>query len=128
VGTFKVNFDAAINSNAGYVGVGLVARDFMGHLKAAKRLSFHVLTDAYNAELMAAFQAVIFCNQASFLNVIFEGDALKVIKDVNSPPPYLSRSGHLLEGLKQEVGNLNFYSFVHVERNCNEAAHILAKS
>jgi ribonuclease HI len=75
------------NSNAGYVGVGLVARDFMDHLKVAKRLSFPVLTDAYNAELMAASQAVIFCSQAGFLNVILEGDDLKVIKDVNSPPP-----------------------------------------
>jgi len=47
---------------------------------------------------------------------------------LKTPPPYLSRSGHLLEGLKQEAGNLNFYYFVHVERNCNEADHILAKS
>jgi hypothetical protein len=91
-GTIKVNFDAVINNSVGYVGVGLVARDFLGNLKGAKHLSISILTDAYNAELMAASQAVIFCTQAGFLNVILEGDALKVIKDVNSPPPPLSFS------------------------------------
>ncbi|XP_062152053.1 uncharacterized protein LOC133860474 [Alnus glutinosa] len=84
-GTIKVNFDAAINKSAGYVGVGLIVRDYLGNLKGAQRLSFSLLTDAYNAELMAASRATILCTQAGFLNVILEGDALKVIKDVNSP-------------------------------------------
>jgi hypothetical protein len=34
----------------------------------------------------------------------------------------------LLEGIKQEAGKLVSYSFVHVKRTCNEAAHNLAKS
>jgi len=38
---------------------------------------------------MAASHATIFCTQAGFLNVILEGDALKVIKDVNLPPIFL---------------------------------------
>jgi predicted nucleic acid-binding Zn ribbon protein len=74
---------------------------------------------------MAASHAAIFCTQVGFLNVIFEGDTLKVIKDVNSP---LSRSGHFMEGIKQEVLHFSSYSFVHVGRVSNEAAHVLAKT
>jgi hypothetical protein len=48
---------------------------------------------------------------------------------VNSPPPpYLSRSGHFIEGIKQEALHLSSYSFVHVPRTCNETTHVLDKT
>jgi ribonuclease HI len=127
-GTIKVNFDAAINKNSGLLGLGVIARDCMGYLLGAKRLSKHMLIDAHSAELMAASYAVSFYLEVGFFHVIFEGDALNVIREVNSNPPYLSKSGHFIEGIKQEVLNLNSYSFVHVSRALNEAAHTLAKS
>jgi hypothetical protein len=53
---------------------------------------------------------------------------LNVIREVNSSPPYLSRSGHFIEGIKQEVLHLRSHSFVYVPKALNEAAHTLAKS
>jgi hypothetical protein len=52
---------------------------------------------------------------------------LNVIKEVNSNPPFLSSVGHLVEGIRNEVGLVRTYSFVHVARGLNEAARILAK-
>jgi hypothetical protein len=46
--------------------------------------------------------------------VIFEGDALNVIKEVNSNPSFLSTVGHLVEDIGNEVGFFRTYSFVHV--------------
>lgn len=127
-GTIKVNFDAAINKNTGFTGLGLTARDHKGYLLGAKCLTKPFLTDAHTAELMAASYAVNFCLEVGLFNVIFEGDALNVIREVNSNPPFLSRSGHFVEGIKQEVHHLRSFAFVHVPRVLNEAAHTLAKS
>jgi hypothetical protein len=70
----------------------------------------------------------LLAQKLNFFNVIFEGDALNVIREVNSNLPYLSRSGHFIEGIKPEVLYLISYSFVHMSRALNEAAHTLAKS
>jgi ribonuclease HI len=127
-GTIKVNFDAAINKNSGLLGLGVIARDCMGFVLGARRLSKYMVIDAHPAELMAASYAVSFCLDAGFFHVIFEGDALNVIREINSNPPYSSKHGHFIEGINQEVLKLNSYSFVHVPRDLNEAAHSLAKS
>jgi hypothetical protein len=45
--------------------------------------------------------------------VIFEGDALNVIKEVNSNPYFLSTVGHLVD-IGNEVDFFRTYYFVHV--------------
>jgi ribonuclease HI len=72
------------------VGVGIVARDCMGNPLGAKRLALSLSTDSHTAEFMTASYAVIFTKEVSFFYVIFEGDAMKVIKEVNSSAPYYS--------------------------------------
>jgi len=57
-------------------------------------------------EIVAASEAVIFCKDVGFRDVIMEGDALNVVKEINSAPPYLSRLGH-------------FYSCVQGSQFCN---------
>jgi hypothetical protein len=54
--------------------------------------------------MLAATYAVTFSKEVGFFEVIFEGDALNVIKVVNSNPPFLSSVGHLVEGIRNEVG------------------------
>jgi hypothetical protein len=49
------------------------------------------------AEILAAPEAVVFCKEVGFLVVILEGDALKIVKEINSDPPFLSRTGHFVE-------------------------------
>jgi hypothetical protein len=63
-GTVKINYDAALDTQQGYVGVGIVGRDHMGILMGA-------MVQAKIAESMAALGAVIFNKEASFMDVIF---------------------------------------------------------
>jgi hypothetical protein len=60
--------------------------------------------------------------------VSFDGDALNVMREVNSTPSYLSRSSHFIEGIKQVVLHLRSYSFADVPIALNEATHTLVKS
>jgi hypothetical protein len=42
-------------------------------------------------------------------------------------PHYLSRIGHFIDSIHQEMGCFHSISFSFVPRDCNSAAHVLAK-
>jgi len=67
-GTIKVNFDAAINKNSGLLGLGVIARDCMGYLLEAKRLSKHMLIDAHSAELIGSLLCCLFLSGSWFFS------------------------------------------------------------
>jgi hypothetical protein len=56
-----------------------------------------------------------------------EGDSLKVVKEINSHPPYLSRLGHFVEAIKRKFDFFQSILFVHASRDFNYAAYNLAK-
>jgi hypothetical protein len=92
----------------------------------ARCVSRCLLTDPLTAEAMAALFAVQFSIEVGFFDVVFEGDAQTVIKEIDSQPPHLSRIGHFIESIasvRQQCRNSNF---VYVHRSINGAAHVLA--
>jgi len=50
-----------------------------------------------------------------------------VVKKINTEPPYLSRIGHFLENTHLDNGYFRSVRFISIPRNCNSAAHYLAK-
>jgi hypothetical protein len=79
------------------------------------------------AEALVALHAVIFAKELGFSNVIFEGDALIIMKVVNSMDLCESHYGHLVEDVKRFWSDLAISSFVQVGRGANSTAHVLAK-
>jgi hypothetical protein len=78
------------------------------------------------AETLAALSAILWCQEQSFQDVIFEGDALQVVKEVNSDRQCSTYYGHLVEDVKFGLRRLNCTRFCHVRRSANAAAHELA--
>ncbi|XP_059441827.1 uncharacterized protein LOC132174149 [Corylus avellana] len=109
----KMNWDAAVNVKEKRVGLGLIARDST--------------RDPITAESMAALHAVLFSKEMSFGNVLFEGDAMQVIKMIDSKGPCFSSYGQFIEGIKLELRGVENARFLHVLRDANNAAHVLAK-
>jgi ribonuclease HI len=126
-GTIKVNWDASINGKKSCIGLGVVARDCKSDVLAAKCVQKNFFVDPKTAEAMAALWAVLFCKECGFLDVIFEGDASQVVNEIHSKPPFLSTTSHLIGSISQEIQGLRSATFVHVHRECNGAAHLLAK-
>jgi hypothetical protein len=122
-----VNWDTAIHKQSGCIAFGIVARDCEGFLLGAKCVHLKLLVDPKVAEVMAALHAILFSREVGFFDVVFEGDALQVVRDINSAPPYSSRIGHFIESINQELGCFRSSSVVFVPRECNVAAHTLAK-
>jgi hypothetical protein len=123
----KINWDASVAPKGCRVGLGLVARDSRGECICAKCVCLFVKGDPRTAESLAALHAVFFAKFLMLRNVIFEGDSLQVVKEINSPSPHLSSAGHITESILQELKVFGSSSFVHVKRSLNEVAHILAR-
>jgi hypothetical protein len=66
----------------GRVGIGLIARDSRGRCLAARSLSLNAHTNATIAEALAAVHTTLFCKELGYTNLIFEGDALQIIKAI----------------------------------------------
>jgi ribonuclease HI len=127
VGLIKVNWDAALNVAKGWIGLGIIARDSKGLCMGARSITQQVKTDPKTAEIMAALQAMQFSKDAGFWEVIFEGDAAQVVKEIMSDPPLLSKAGHFIESIQQDMHHFRSASFQAIPRDCNTAAHNLAK-
>jgi hypothetical protein len=86
-----------------------------------------IVVEARLVEAMAALWAVLYGKEAGFPKVFFEGDAAQVVAEIHSSPPYFSKNGQMIESIIEELVDFRGAKFVHVTRECNTAAHVLAK-
>jgi hypothetical protein len=76
---------------------------------------------------MGALYAVQFCKEIGFFYVLFEGDANTVVKEINLAPHFfLSKFGHFIETIHDEMQSFKLAKFSFTPRECNMAAHTLA--
>jgi hypothetical protein len=94
---------------------------------AARSLTREIRVDLAIAEALAALYAIVFGLEMSYNRVICEGDAQKILQDVNEEGPYTSRYGNTIEGIQSEMRKFEYVCFSHVVREANFAAHRLAK-
>jgi len=120
-GLIKVNWDASINKNKGWIGMGMIARDSNSACLGAKSVTKELITDSATAEAMAALSAMYFCR-----DVILEGDAKQVLQAINSNPLFLSKFGHFIESIHHEKRNFRSVDFSFIPREGNAVAHALA--
>jgi hypothetical protein len=67
------------------------------------------MIDPHGAEAIATLAAVLFSKEVGFFDVIFEGDALQIVQEINTVLPSYSNCGHFIEGVKQELGSFRSY-------------------
>jgi ribonuclease HI len=127
-GTYKVNWDAAVDSVNGRMGIGIVVRDYEGHVIAARSVTIMGNLEPIAAEALAAFQATNFSKDLGLQHIILEGDALQVVKAVNCPSRNWSRFGQLVEDTRMVIHSFSSWRVSHISRVANSAAHGLAKA
>ncbi|KAG6674859.1 hypothetical protein I3842_15G068200 [Carya illinoinensis] len=98
IGTFKVNWDAAVKVDTGRIGLGVLVRDHQ----------------AYEAEAHGLLLAAIFCKEL-------------VINQLLGQETDWSMGGWLIEDTKQVLASMDEWKAGHVQREANYAAHNLAK-
>lgn len=67
-------------------------------------------------EALAARRALIFAQEISLVQVVVEGDSLKVIIAINSAKQNRTQWGHIIEDIKKASSCLHVCSFCHGSR------------
>ena len=123
----KVNWDAAVSKKNGRVGIGVIARDSMGKVYAARSLTVGQIFSPVAAEAMAGVHAMLLGKDLNHSGVIIEGDAQQIVSEVNSRTPCMSNYGHLIEDIQDGIRSTSNISVIHTKREANYAAHGLAQ-
>ena len=119
---FKVNVDGSSSDLEESSSIGVIIRDCKGQTVAAfcKPLQSH-----YSADLVKVFameQGILLAQELQLSQVTFEGDALTVINAINDSAfgtPY----GHIIQDISHAQTSFVYYSFRHLNRAFNCAAH-----
>ncbi|XP_042942660.1 uncharacterized protein LOC122276827 [Carya illinoinensis] len=123
----KVNWDAAVKLTEGGMGIGVVMRDEKRDVLVSLCSQKKYVRDPLVVEMQALWRAMKLCAELNMTRVIFEGDALNVIRAVNNPDSSWEWHGQLVEDIKEVLKNRNSWKVIHSYRESNCVAHFLAK-
>jgi len=128
-GWIMVNVDAAIFERENRMGLGLVVRNHNGDFLAALTQGIDKITNPEMAETIAFRRAVRFAMQLPYNQVLIATDCLSLVNKLLVSGVDRSHTGMFIEDIKQESrASSVVFSFIHVTRNCNQVAHLLARS
>jgi hypothetical protein len=126
-GLVLINYDATIFESDGGMCIGVVTRNHLGSCLVACRQHVEgAVTRIW--EGLALKHAVLMAIDEGFDKVIFVSDCLSLVQRLNSSTMHMSDIGILVDGIKLRMMDFLMVSVIHVKRQLNEAAHILAKT
>ena len=105
---FKLNFDAAIFSDLNSSGVGAMIRNEKGEVMAAMSPKGPLVGDRKETEILACRKALEFAIDASFSELVIEGDNANVMKSISSTGVNQSRLGHIIEDIQSLAHGLRW--------------------
>jgi ribonuclease HI len=126
-GIYKVNWDAALDSTNNRMGIGIIVRDYLGMVIAAKSYTMRFISEPVVAEALAALHAAEFSRDLGLPMVILEGDSLQVVTTIQGTGPNWSSYGHIVADIRIVLHELRSWQICHSKRTNNYAAHGLAK-
>jgi len=125
--SIKINWDAAMDGRKKIMGMGIVARDCHGEVKAAMCDIIPYIRDSTAAEAIAARRAVQFGCDMGFDSIELKGDAREIILALGNFVEADSIYGNTVLEARQRLESFHSWRISHVRREGNMAAHLLAK-
>jgi len=126
-GWIKLNWDAAIDSNSNTMGLGLVARDFTGKVRAMMCNFLPYVTDPAVAEAFAARQGAILARDMGFQKVVLEGDSQVIVQALNSESVCAVAYASLVADTRTLLQTFPAWCVDFIRREGNVVAHHLAR-
>ncbi|KAH1057935.1 hypothetical protein J1N35_036000 [Gossypium stocksii] len=125
--TIKINFDAYLNQNTKQSVSGIIARNKDGLVMAAYTFPWVNVLDSTTAEARACLQAITMAEEMGFRDICVEGDALTVIRKLNTAEEYRLFVSRLIQEIEGRRSAFRSVRFKYVPRGANKAAHEMAK-
>jgi ribonuclease HI len=110
------------------MGIGIVIRDAVGQVIAAKALMIPYVIDPAGAEAIAAWHAICFGRDMGGSRVILEGDSKVVALALSRRSHCNQANGFLIEDSWTMFSFFNSVEVSHVKREANKATHVLARN
>jgi ribonuclease HI len=124
----KFNFDGAFTPGHCHAGWGVIARNHKGEVVAATAGRSENVTDAFQAELMAAVQALRLAEHLGAIHVILEMDSQLLMLALNRREADASSQALIIDDLKFQIRtNYSLCDVVACKRELNKPAHELAR-
>ena len=96
MGWYKANWDVGIDRANERLGVGIVVRNSEGLVMGAKSITKPGLFYPTSAEAVGAPIDARFCKDLDIQDLILEGDALLVVKEISNAEGSGTRFGHIV--------------------------------
>lgn len=123
-----INVDVAIFSDSKRMGIGVLSRNHLGLVLATCRRYVNRVENPELGEAIAMRHALIFAEEAGFQNIVVASDCLTLVTKVKNTMADRSHIGAVVFDIKSRASSFSSCKFIHVNRVCNVAAHVLAKS
>ena len=115
VGTYKANLDVALFDGLDHVGIGVVFRDHSSHVIISLSQKVGLTWTMEMAEVLAVRRALKFARELCLLDIVLEGNCLRVIQALNSLEHCNTLFGHIVNESKRLGGSIRTY--VRLVRN-----------
>ena len=99
------------------IGLGVIARDSLGHVVIARSIKMEVDVEPAAAEAMAALHGMLLGHDLGprrKWGIIFKGDALQVVTAINSPDPCNRGYRHFVENFQEGLKAIRNSCFNHI--------------
>ena len=124
---YKINVDAAVFTEAGQCGLGVVIRNDNGQLMGALSKMLPYPLGAMEVEAKAVECRIIFAWEMGLKQVIVEGDSQVAIhalnRRTNTPPPIQQ----IILGAQTWLWNFRSWKAIFTQRDCNKTTHLMAR-
>ncbi|XP_065637841.1 uncharacterized protein LOC112004800 [Quercus suber] len=124
---FKLNFDAAVFLGLNRSGYGAVIRNEKGEVMAAMAAKGPEVFCSEEAELLACRKAIEFAVDASFSELVIEGDNSFAMKAISTLKDDQSMLGNVIGDIQHLLRNLQWERIDCIRRRGNCVAHVLAQ-
>lgn len=126
-GQHKLNVDASLYKGEGMFRLGMVIRNDAGVFVMGKVMKVAGEVSVMEAEARGVLEAIQWINIIGVHNVIIESDSQLVVQALKSVESYQLEVGHILDECKMKFKNRADLSVVHVKKQANRAAHLMAR-
>ncbi|XP_042939476.1 uncharacterized protein LOC122274506 [Carya illinoinensis] len=125
--TYKLNWDAALDRIQSRIGIGVVVRDYEGRILATMRKNKCLFPDPLLAEAYGTLQATTFGLELGLRKIILQGDSLQITQALKKKDANWTSVGMFVSEAKEIRKNFLKRDVLHVRRDGNVIAHVLAK-
>jgi ribonuclease HI len=126
-GRYKVNYDGAVFKDSNEAGLGTIIRNHRGEVMGSLSQKVPLPHSVEAVEASVARSAIQFAKDLGFTAIDLEGDSKTIVEFLQLTTPYTTIYGNIIDDISQIAKGLQSVHFMHVKREGNVMAHLLAK-